>query len=165
VLFRSLTDGQGRVVDFRNAIIIMTSNIGSEFILTMKSMDEVRSRIDDLLKSYFKPEFLNRIDEIVVFDRLDESMIRRITELRLNELAGRLSQRNIALTVDDAAKDYIAKEGFDQQFGARPLKRAIQNLLENPIAKKLLAGQVLEGDTVHVSMSGDELVISAERTA
>jgi len=160
-----LTDGQGRVVDFRNAIIIMTSNIGSEFILTMKSMDEVRARIDDLLKNYFKPEFLNRIDEIVVFDRLDESMIRRITDLRLGELASRLAQRNISLSVDDAAKDYIAKEGFDQQFGARPLKRAIQNLLENPIAKKLLAGQVLEGDTVHVGVSGNELVISTERSA
>jgi ATP-dependent Clp protease ATP-binding subunit ClpB len=160
-----LTDGQGRVVDFRNTIIIMTSNIGSEFILTMKSMDEVRSRIDDLLKNYFKPEFLNRIDEIVVFDRLDESMIRRITDLRLGELAGRLAQRNISLSVDDAAKDYIAKEGFDQQFGARPLKRAIQNLLENPIAKKLLSGQVLEGDTVHVGMSGNELAISTERVA
>jgi ATP-dependent Clp protease ATP-binding subunit ClpB len=160
-----LTDGQGRVVDFRNAIIIMTSNIGSEFILTMKSMDEVRSRIDDLLKNSFKPEFLNRIDEIVVFDRLDESMIRRITDLRLGELAGRLAQRNIALTVDDAAKDYIAREGFDQQFGARPLKRAIQNLLENPIAKKLLAGQILEGDAVRVGMSGNELVIGTERVA
>jgi len=160
-----LTDGQGRVVDFRNAIIIMTSNIGSEFILTMKSMDEVRSRIDDLLKNYFKPEFLNRIDEIVVFDRLDESMIRKITDLRLGELAGRLAQRNIALTVDDAARGYIAKEGFDQQFGARPLKRAIQNLLENPIAKKLLAGQILEGDAVRVGMSGDELAIGTERTA
>jgi ATP-dependent Clp protease ATP-binding subunit ClpB len=160
-----LTDGQGRVVDFRNAIIIMTSNIGSEFILTMKNMDEVRARIDDLLKNYFKPEFLNRIDEIVVFDRLDESMIRRITDLRLGELASRLAQRNISLSVDDAAKDYIAKEGFDQQFGARPLKRAIQNLLENPIAKKLLAGQVLEGDTVHVGVSGNELVISTERSA
>ncbi len=160
-----LTDGQGRVVDFRNAIIIMTSNIGSEFILTMKNMDEVRARIDDLLKNYFKPEFLNRIDEIVVFDRLDESMIRRITDLRLGELASRLAQRNISLSVDDAAKDYIAKEGFDQQFGARPLKRAIQNLLENPIAKKLLAGQVLEGDTVRVGVSGNELVISTERSA
>ncbi|MEN6297555.1 MAG: ATP-dependent chaperone ClpB [Rectinema sp.] len=160
-----LTDGQGRVVDFRNAFIIMASNIGSEFILTMKSMDEVRSRIDDLLKNYFKPEFLNRIDEIVVFDRLDESMIRKITDLRLGELAGRLAQRNIALTVDDAARDYIAKEGFDQQFGARPLKRAIQNLLENPIAKKLLAGQILEGDAVRVGMSGDELAIGTERTA
>ena len=160
-----LTDGQGRIVDFRNAIIIMTSNIGSEFILTMKNMDEVRSRIDGLLKNYFKPEFLNRIDEIVVFDRLDETMIRRITDLRLAELAGRLAQRNINIVVDDAAKDYVAKEGFDQQFGARPLKRAIQNLLENPIATMLLSGQVLEGDTVHVGMSGSELAISTEHAA
>lgn len=160
-----LTDGQGRVVDFRNAIIIMTSNIGSEFILEMKSMDEIRSRIDELLKTYFKPEFLNRIDEVVVFDRLDETMIRKITDLRLAELAQRLAARSIALEVHEAAKDYIAKEGFDRQFGARPLKRAIQNLLENPIAKKLLAGEILEGDTVTVSLAGRELAISTKRPA
>ncbi len=160
-----LTDGQGRVVDFRNAIIIMTSNIGSEFILEMKSMDEIRSRIDELLKTYFKPEFLNRIDEVVVFDRLDETMIRKITDLRLAELAQRLAARSIALEVHEAAKDYIAKEGFDRQFGARPLKRAIQNLLENPIAKKLLAGEILEGDTVTVSLAGSELAISTKRPA
>jgi ATP-dependent Clp protease ATP-binding subunit ClpB len=160
-----LTDGQGRVVDFRNAIIIMTSNIGSEFILEMKSMDEIRSRIDELLKTYFKPEFLNRIDEVVVFDRLDETMIRKITDLRLAELAQRLAARSIALEVHEAAKDYIAKEGFDRQFGARPLKRAIQNLLENPIAKKLLAGEILDGDTVTVSLAGRELAISTKRPA
>jgi len=160
-----LTDGQGRVVDFRNAIIIMTSNIGSEFILEMKSMDEIRSRIDELLKTYFKPEFLNRIDEVVVFDRLDETMIRKITDLRLAELAQRLAARSIALEVQEAAKDYIAKEGFDRQFGARPLKRAIQNLLENPIAKKLLAGEILEGDTVTVSLAGSDLAISTKRPA
>jgi len=160
-----LTDGQGRVVDFRNVIIIMTSNIGSEFILEMKSMDEIRSRIDELLKTYFKPEFLNRIDEVVVFDRLDETMIRKITDLRLAELAQRLAARSIALEVHEAAKDYIAKEGFDRQFGARPLKRAIQNLLENPIAKKLLAGEILEGDTVTVSLAGSELAISTKRPA
>jgi ATP-dependent Clp protease ATP-binding subunit ClpB len=160
-----LTDGQGRVVDFRNAIIIMTSNIGSEFILEMKNMDEIRSRIDELLKTYFKPEFLNRIDEVVVFDRLDETMIRKITDLRLAELAQRLAARSIGLEVQEAAKDYIAKEGFDRQFGARPLKRAIQNLLENPIAKKLLAGEILEGDTVTVSLAGGELAISTKHPA
>jgi ATP-dependent Clp protease ATP-binding subunit ClpB len=160
-----LTDGQGRVVDFRNAIIIMTSNIGSEFILEMKNMDEIRSRISELLKTYFKPEFLNRIDEVVVFDRLDETMIRKITDLRLAELAQRLAARSIGLEVQEAAKDYIAKEGFDRQFGARPLKRAIQNLLENPIAKKLLAGEILEGDTVTVSLAGGELAISTKRPA
>jgi len=160
-----LTDGQGRVVDFRNVIIIMTSNIGSEFILTMKSMDEIRDRIDGLLKTYFKPEFLNRIDEIVVFDRLNESMIRKIAQLRLSELGERLAQRNIKLEIEDKAIDYIAKEGYDEQFGARPLKRAIQNLLENPIAKKILAGEIMEGDTIHVSLSGSELAISTEHAA
>jgi len=160
-----LTDGQGRVVDFRNVIIIMTSNIGSEFILTMKSMDEIRDRIDGLLKTYFKPEFLNRIDEIVVFDRLNESMIRKIAQLRLSELGERLTQRNIKLEVEDKAIDYIAKEGYDEQFGARPLKRAIQNLLENPIAKKILAGEIMEGDTIHVSLSGSELAIGTKHSS
>ena len=160
-----LTDGQGRVVDFRNVIIIMTSNIGSEFILTMKSMDEIRDRIDGLLKTYFKPEFLNRIDEIVVFDRLNESMIRKIAQLRLSELGERLAQRNIKLEVEDKAIDYIAKEGYDEQFGARPLKRAIQNLLENPIAKKILAGEIMEGDTIHVSLSGSELAIGTKHSS
>ena len=143
----------------------MTSNIGSEFILTMKSMDEIRDRIDGLLKTYFKPEFLNRIDEIVVFDRLNESMIRKIAQLRLSELGERLTQRNIKLEVEDKAIDYIAKEGYDEQFGARPLKRAIQNLLENPIAKKILAGEIMEGDTIHVSLSGSELAIGTKHSS
>jgi len=160
-----LTDGQGRVVDFRNAIIIMTSNIGSELILSLKSQEEIRARVDSLLKDYFKPEFLNRIDEIVTFSRLDASMIRKIADLRIAELAGRLAARNIALKVDGEAIDFIAKEGFDEQFGARPLKRAIQNLLENPIARKLLAGDIVEGDTVRVTFSADHLEIAAERAS
>ncbi len=160
-----LTDGQGRVVDFRNTIIIMTSNIGSELILTLKRGDEIRARIDALLKEYFKPEFLNRIDEIVTFERLSAEMIRKIADLRIGELSARLAQRNIALRVDDAAIAFIAKEGFDEQFGARPLKRAIQTLLENPIARKLLAGEVLDGDTVHVAYAENGLEITAERAA
>ncbi len=160
-----LTDGQGRVVDFRNTIIIMTSNIGSELILSLKSGDEIRARIDGLLKDYFKPEFLNRIDEIVTFNRLDASMIRKIADLRIAELSSRLTARNITLKMDSEAVDLIAKEGFNEQFGARPLKRAIQNLLENPIAKKLLAGEILEGDTIRVKLSMDHLEIEAERAA
>jgi len=158
-----LTDGQGRVVDFRNAIIIMTSNLGSEYILTMKDMEEIRKRIDALLKTHFKPEFLNRIDEIVVFDRLDAAMIRKITDLRLGELAKRLADRSLTLVVEDAAKDLLAQEGFDPQFGARPLKRVIQNRLENQIAKKLLAGEVHEGDTIVVHAVDGDLEIEVQR--
>lgn len=158
-----LTDGQGRVVDFRNTIIIMTSNLGSEYILTMKDMEEIRKRIDALLKTHFKPEFLNRIDEIVVFDRLDAEMIRKITDLRLGELARRLADRSLTLVVEDAAKDLLAQEGFDPQFGARPLKRVIQNRLENPIAKKLLAGEVREGDTIVVRAVDGDIEIEVQR--
>ena len=152
-----LTDGQGRVVDFRNTIIIMTSNLGSDLILEAKGREEIRQGIDALLKTAFKPEFLNRIDEIVIFDRLDASMIRRIADLRLAELAGRMSQRSITLKVDDEARDFIANEGYDPLYGARPLKRAIQALLENPLARKVLSGDIREGDTVQVAKTPDGL--------
>ncbi len=152
-----LTDGQGRVVDFRNAIIIMTSNIGSEGILEAESMEAVRPEIDNLLKLHFKPEFLNRIDEIVLFERLSEAMISAITELRLDELAARLKERNIAIEVLPEAKAFIASEGYDRRFGARPLKRAIQSLLENPLSRSILSGELAEGDTVRVGKEGEEL--------
>ncbi|MHB9151172.1 MAG: ATP-dependent chaperone ClpB [Spirochaetales bacterium] len=155
-----LTDGQGRVVDFKNTIIIMTSNIGSEIILEAEDMDEIRKEIDSLLKAHFKPEFLNRIDEIVLFERLSESMIRSIADLRLAELSARLAERNIALEISGEARDLIAAEGFDRRFGARPLKRAIQSLLENPLAKSVLAGRVSEGDKVLVGTSANSLEFS-----
>jgi len=158
-----LTDGQGRVVDFRNTIIIMTSNIGSELILEAESMEAVRKDIDSLLKGHFKPEFLNRIDEIVLFERLSEAMIRSITDLRLAELIGRLAERFIALEISPEARDYIAAQGYDRRFGARPLKRAIQSLLENPPAKSLLSGEVREGDKVLAGASADGLKFTVTR--
>ncbi len=158
-----LTDGQGRVVDFRNTIIIMTSNIGSELILEAESMDAVRKDIDSLLKGHFKPEFLNRIDEIVLFERLSEAMIRSITDLRLAELIGRLAERFITLEISPEARDYIAAEGYDRRFGARPLKRAIQSLLENPLARSLLSGEVREGDKVLAGASAGGLTFTVTR--
>lgn len=155
-----LTDGQGRVVDFRNTIIIMTSNIGSELILEAENMDEIRKEIDALLKVHFKPEFLNRIDEIVIFDRLSETMIRSIADLRLAELMARLASRNITLSIGAKARDLIAAEGFDKRFGARPLKRAIQSLLENPLAKSVLSGAVSDGDKVSVDAAAGKLEFS-----
>ncbi|MEN6364693.1 MAG: ATP-dependent chaperone ClpB [Rectinema sp.] len=160
-----LTDGQGRVVDFRNSIIIMTSNIGSDLILEADSMDEVRKDVDSLLKAHFKPEFLNRIDETVLFERLDRKMIRRIADLRIAELAQRMEVRSVALVVEPAARDFIAESGNDPRFGARPLKRAVQSLLENPMAMDLLAGRIGEGDTVRVSESGGALVFATEKPA
>ncbi|MCE1158223.1 MAG: ATP-dependent chaperone ClpB [Spirochaetia bacterium] len=152
-----LTDGQGRVVDFRNAIIIMTSNIGSELILEAESMEAVRKEIDTLLKLHFKPEFLNRIDEIVLFERLSETMISAIADLRLEELAARLKERDISIELLPEAKAFIASEGYDKRFGARPLKRAIQSLLENPLSKSILSGELAEGDRVRVGREGETL--------
>lgn len=160
-----LTDGQGRVVDFRNAIIIMTSNIGSDLILDLDDMEQIRKGVDALLKTHFKPEFLNRIDEIVVFDRLDQTMIRRIADLRIAELAGRLESRSVHLVVEDEARDLIAEAGYDRHFGARPLKRAIQNMLENPIAQMVLSGAIRDGDTVRVKRAGEELAIDVAKAA
>jgi len=160
-----LTDGQGRVVDFRNTIIIMTSNLGSDLILDAEDMAEIKKDVDALLKTQFKPEFLNRIDEIVLFERLSEAMIRSIADLRLAELISRLAGRSIAMTIEPEARDLIAAEGYDRRFGARPLKRAIQSMLENPLAKAILSGQVGEGDTVAVKADGGALSFSTERAA
>ncbi|MCE5255836.1 MAG: ATP-dependent chaperone ClpB [Spirochaetaceae bacterium] len=155
-----LTDGQGRVVDFRNSIIIMTSNIGSDLILEARDMDEVRPNIDSLLKSTFKPEFLNRIDEVVLFNRLSKNEIRSIADLRLAELGERTSQKGVALVVEPDARDYVAAQGYDERFGARPLKRTIQNIVEDPLATMILDGEIKEGDTVTVGVSGGELSFS-----
>jgi len=160
-----LTDGQGRVVDFRNTIIIMTSNLGSDLILDAEDMAEIKKDVDALLKTQFKPEFLNRIDEIVLFERLSEAMIRSIADLRLAELISRLAGRSIAMTITPEARDLIAAEGYDRRFGARPLKRAIQSMLENPLATAILSGQVAEGDAVTVKADGGALSFSTVRAA
>lgn len=152
-----LTDGQGRVVDFRNSIIIMTSNIGSDLILEARDMDEVRPQVDTMLKSTFKPEFLNRIDEIVLFDRLSKDKIISIATLRIAELSDRAAQKGVTLAVNPAARDLIAERGYDERFGARPLKRAIQNLVEDPLATMMLDGQLGDGDTVTVDEKNGDL--------
>jgi ATP-dependent Clp protease ATP-binding subunit ClpB len=136
-----LTDGQGRTVDFRNTVIIMTSNI--------RSSNELRDR--------FRPEFLNRVDEVVVFEALTKDQLGEIVELQLARLRDRLAERRISLDVTDAAKELLAEEGWDPAYGARPLKRAIQRLVENPLALRLLEGDFAEGDTVRVDASDGEL--------
>ncbi|HSI98521.1 MAG TPA: AAA family ATPase, partial [Gaiellaceae bacterium] len=137
-----LTDGQGRTVDFRNAVIIMTSNV--------RTPEELRDR--------FRPEFLNRIDEVVVFQPLTREQLTEIVELQLERLRERLAERRVALELTDAAKELLAEEGWDPAYGARPLKRAIQRLLENTLALELLEGRVSEGDTVRVDAHEGELV-------
>ncbi|MCL1992941.1 MAG: ATP-dependent chaperone ClpB [Spirochaetes bacterium] len=152
-----LTDGQGRVVDFKNAIIIMTSNLGSDLILgaqSVQSAGDVKAALLNLLKQSFRPEFLNRIDETVIFNRLEKSEIGKIVDIQLTRLSRRLADRKISLELTDAAKDAITERGYDPQFGARPLKRTIQAFLENPLSKFIIAGTVREGDTVTADAAG-----------
>jgi ATP-dependent Clp protease ATP-binding subunit ClpB len=154
-----LTDGQGRVVDFKNVIIIMTSNLGSDLILEAENPEVLRDSLAELLKQTFRPEFLNRIDETVIFNRLGKSEIGRIVDIQLAHLTARLAERKITLKVTDAAKNLLGERGYDPQFGARPLKRTIQADLENPLAKLVISGAIREGDTVTANRSaaGDGL--------
>ncbi|PKL26409.1 MAG: ATP-dependent chaperone ClpB [Spirochaetae bacterium HGW-Spirochaetae-3] len=145
-----LTDGQGRTVDFKNAIVIMTSNLGSELILEAKDMDELRSRIVEVLKTAFKPEFLNRIDETVVFERLKPEDMGGIVDIQLALLAKRLADRSIAIEMTKAARALVASQGYDPRYGARPLKRVMQGDVQNPLSRLILKGDIREGDTVVV---------------
>jgi len=154
-----LTDGQGRVVDFRNCLIIMTSNLGGEVIQAAERVEDAREAIGALLKATFKPEFLNRIDETILFNRLGKAEIAKIVDLQLAILAERLKERKIEVTVTTKAKAFVAEAGYDPQFGARPLKRAIQNLVQNPLAKAILAGDFKEGDTVVVDALKDGITL------
>jgi len=160
-----LTDGQGRTVDFKNAIVIMTSNIGSPIIqeyynsgkLGPKDHAEMEQLVRSELRSHFRPEFLNRVDDIIIFHSLDEKQLSHIVEIQLARLEKRLSQQQLALEVDKSAKQLIAREGYDPQFGARPLKRAIQDLLLDPLATKLLVGDFKAGDRIKVAARDGEL--------
>ena len=153
-----LTDGQGRVVDFKNSIIIMTSNLGSDLILEAKNTDDIKEKINELLKVSFRPEFLNRIDEIITFTRLDKKYIKAIVKNQIEKVAERLKDRRINLEVSNDAIEFISDVGYDAQFGARPLKRAIQNYIENPLAKEILAGKYFEGDSIKIVKGKDGLV-------
>ncbi len=166
-----LTDGQGRMVDFRNAIIIMTSNIGSELILQAQNLDDVKEQIEAMMKNTFKPEFLNRIDEIITFRRLGPEQILKIVDLQLRRLKKRVEGKNIELEFTREAEQHIADVGYDPAFGARPLQRTVQGIVQSPLAKMMLNGDIKEGDRVKVDYSGEELTfepvgtIEAEHTA
>ena len=154
-----LTDGQGRTVDFRNTLIIMTSNIGAEFLVGQKEGDtvgEVREYVLAEVRSKFRPEFLNRLDEIILFERLKREQMTRIVDIQLERLDALLAERKIALELDDAAKQWLANKGYDPAYGARPLKRVIQRYVQDPLAELLLAGSVRDGDVVQVTSRGDE---------
>jgi ATP-dependent Clp protease ATP-binding subunit ClpB len=151
-----LTDAQGRTVDFRNTIVIMTSNLGSQWIHERGlSEDEIRERVMEAVRSHFRPELLNRIDEVVIFHALGLEQISRIVDIQLRGLRQRLSERKMHLDLTDAAKELVAREGFDPVYGARPLKRTIQKDLVQPLAVQLLQGHFVDGDTVVVDADGD----------
>ena len=156
-----LTDSQGRVVDFKNTVIIMTSNIGSQYILDIAGDDsryeEMRSRVMDAMRANFRPEFLNRIDEIIIFHGLSKQELRKIVQLQVQRLGIRLSDRKISLKLADAALDFLAEVGYDPVYGARPLKRAIQRELETQIAKSILRGEFSDGDTIFVDVENERL--------
>jgi ATP-dependent Clp protease ATP-binding subunit ClpB len=154
-----LTDGRGRTVDFRNTVIIMTSNIGSAFLQSEgtrseQEFDEASKQVMNALHGHFKPEFLNRVDDIIVFRPLSKEQLVKIIELRLEDVRRLLADRKISLELTDTAKDLLFTEGFDPNFGARPLKRAIQKLVQDPLAMKILDGEVLHGD--HVVVDADK---------
>jgi ATP-dependent Clp protease ATP-binding subunit ClpB len=153
-----LTDGKGRTVNFTNTVVIMTSNIGSHFIQEMWKEDheKVRDQVMELVRANFRPEFLNRIDEIILFHGLTLEHLKQIIEIQLQHLKKRLAERKISLKVSDAAKEHIAREGYDPLYGARPLKRVIQKDIQNPLAFKILQGEFRDGDTIEVDYSSKE---------
>ena len=161
-----LTDGHGRTVDFKNVVIILTSNVGSTFITELANNPELmRKRVMDALRGQFRPEFLNRIDEIVIFSNLVTEQLMEIVDKETRMLAKRLAERKIELELSDGAKALIAKEGFDPAYGARPIKRTIQKLILDPLAQKVLSGEFKEGDTVYVDAEDGKIVFWSEQYA
>jgi ATP-dependent Clp protease ATP-binding subunit ClpB len=160
-----LTDGQGRTVDFRNTLIIMTSNLGSEFLVNQPEGEDtavVRDQVMGMVRAHFRPEFLNRVDEIILFHRLQKSEMGRIVEIQFARLQKLLTDRKIALTLDAAARDWLAAKGWDPAYGARPLKRVMQRYLQDPLAEMILAGEVKDGDAVAISSEGNVLTFNGK---
>jgi ATP-dependent Clp protease ATP-binding subunit ClpB len=160
-----LTDGQGRTVDFRNTLIIMTSNLGSEFLVNQPEGEDtsaVREQVMGMVRAHFRPEFLNRVDEIILFHRLQKSEMGRIVEIQFGRLQKLLEERKITLTLDAAARDWLAAKGWDPAYGARPLKRVIQRSLQDPLAEMILAGDVKDGDHVKIAVKGNVLTFNGK---
>jgi len=166
-----LTDGQGRVVDFRNSVLIMTSNLGTEYVRRSGSLGfllregteedrQAQEKIEKALKDAFRPEFLNRIDEIITFSALSKEQMLQIVDLQMKEVKDRLSEHDLLVELTPKARDWLAEEGYDPDFGARPLKRALQKYVESPLSVSLLSGEFTSGDTIIVEMDeeGENLV-------
>jgi ATP-dependent Clp protease ATP-binding subunit ClpB len=160
-----LTDSQGRTVDFRNTVLIMTSNLGSTYILEhgTTNWEQVETKVLELLRQGFKPEFLNRVDDVIIFRPLGQEEIGRIVELQIERVKKLVQDRKLTLEVTPAAKSLIATEGYDPVYGARPLKRAIQRLLQNPLAMAVLEGAYGEGDTIKVDRAKEGTALAFER--
>jgi len=157
-----ITDGQGRTIDFKNTVLIMTSNLGSQFIMEDLSVEERNKRVMEALRGHFRPEFLNRIDEIVIFDRLSDKEIGKIVDIQLSRLQKRLEGQKLNLELSDKARAYLAKEGYDPAYGARPLKRVIQHKILDPLSLEILDGRIHEGQTIKADVSGGELVFKTK---
>jgi ATP-dependent Clp protease ATP-binding subunit ClpB len=163
-----LTDGQGHTVDFRNTIIVLTSNLGSEYLAALmegQPAEAAREQVMEVVRRAFRPEFLNRLDEIILFNRLGRNEMKRIVDIQLKHLQALLAERKIALEIDETAKTWLANTGYDPVYGARPLKRVIQRTLQNPLATMLLAGSIRDGDTVYVSVRDGHLTINGNKLA
>jgi ATP-dependent Clp protease ATP-binding subunit ClpB len=158
-----MTDGHGRTVDFKNTIIIMTSNVGSRWIqeLGESRREEMESRITEALRANFKPEFLNRIDEIIIFDNLTQEQIGEIVDIQIKRLGSRLAQMNLAIVLSEDARSFLAEKGFDRTYGARPLKRAIQKYVENPLSMEILQGNIPEGAKIEADLEGKQIVFNS----
>jgi len=160
-----LTDGQGRTVDFRNVILVLTSNLGSQFLVDpLLSQEAKRDAVMGAVRSSFKPEFLNRLDDVVLFDPLSIEEIGRIVDLQVEALGRRLADRRLTLDVTPAAREWLALEGYDPAYGARPLRRLVQKQIGDQLARALLSGDVKDGQTVVVDREGDSLTVSSRAT-
>jgi ATP-dependent Clp protease ATP-binding subunit ClpB len=161
-----LTDSKGRTVDFKNTVLIMTSNLGSRDIQALGDDEkQAREAVLQVLRDHFKPEFLNRIDDIVIFHQLSREQIVKIIDVQLERLRLMLAERNITLELATSARELLAREGYDPNYGARPLKRAIQTLIQNPLAVKLLRGEIASGQSIQVSAEGDDMKFATESSA
>ena len=158
-----LTDGQGRTVDFRNTLIIMTSNVGAEYLTNIadgEDVDSVRDQVMDVVKAAFRPEFLNRVDETILFHRLRREDMGAIVDIQMVRLSNLLAERKITLELGQDARDWLADKGYDPAYGARPLKRVIQKHVQDPLAEMVLAGEIADGQTVAISAGSDRLLIA-----
>jgi ATP-dependent Clp protease ATP-binding subunit ClpB len=163
-----LTDGQGRTVDFRNTLIVMTSNLGAEYLVAQpegQDTDAVRDVVMAEVRARFRPEFLNRVDEIILFHRLKREHMGRIVDIQIERLSKLLEERKIAVTLDAKARDWLADKGYDPAYGARPLKRVIQKHVQDPLAELILSGKVKDGESVAISANRQGITFNGEGVA